>query len=75
MAEILAFRSSTPVIHVDGSHKHGYFVNVRPCPEGVPSLKHFVRGDRAFDYAWELQRAHGWSVNVVGELSGLDGAA
>ena len=38
--------------HVDRAQKvyrPGFFVNVRPCPKDVPSLRHFVRGDLTYE--------------------------
>lgn len=64
MADIIAFRTSTPVIHIDGSGNN-YFVNVRPCPPSMPSLRHFKSGDEAFKRATQLQQQHGWRIEVA----------
>lgn len=72
MSEILAFRSSTPVIYVDGA-LGTYYVNVRPCPPFLPSLESFPDGQAALVRASRLSNQHGWRVAVICDEA--DGAA
>lgn len=77
MGDIIAFRTSTPTIYVDGSDAGaftGWFVNVRPCPVNMPTLRHFDNGSDALDHALALQRAYGWGLEVACDC-GLGGAA
>jgi hypothetical protein len=75
MGEIIAFRTSTPVITLDGAPSRGFFLAVRPCPPEVASVEHFRDARAAFDRATDLQREHGWRIDFACELGGFDGAA
>lgn len=79
MGEVVTFRSRSPVIYVDGADGCGFYVNVRPCPNGIESLRRFPTADEAAEYAAALNTAWGWQIIIAGgcPLYGahLDGAA
>jgi hypothetical protein len=64
MGEILVFRSSAPVIYIDGADR-SWYLNVRPCPVGMPTLLHFDSYSKALSRAVEFQNAHGWTIEIL----------
>lgn len=64
MADIIAFRTSAPVIIVEGGAKDGYWVRVRPCPDHLASLSAFKRLDAAMAFAQSLEVTLGASIRI-----------
>ena len=77
MADILAFRTSTPTIYIDGADEgliRGWYVNVRPCPPSHPPLEKFESSAEVLNRALTLNREHGWTIQIASDCP-LDGAA
>ena len=73
MGDIIAFRTSTPTIYIDGTDDH-WWLSVRPCPVNMPTLRSFGSGSEAINHGMALQRVYGWRLEVACDC-GLGGAA
>jgi hypothetical protein len=73
MARILQFRTATPAIYIDGTDE-SWWVNVRPCPVGMPTLRSLMSKAQATEHARHLQCEYGWRIEVAPE-SEMGGAA
>lgn len=75
MAVILAFRTSTPVIHIDGADQL-WTAWIERCPIAMLTVRSFDSADLAVAYARNLKRNHGWSISLAPDCGVIaDGAA
>lgn len=63
-----------PLIRVE-KWTAGYIVTVRPCPDGIASMRHFDTEEEAAEYAATLQREYGFRVRPRCYAIDLPGAA
>ncbi len=70
MANVLAFRSTTPTIYVDGSDDC-WWLNVRPCPPCIATLTRFRSRKAALSRAIDLQNEFGWTIDLPDRPKGV----